>query len=208
MEKTIKYFFVGISVVGCLLLIGAIVFSVMVTSAFGGFDKNYSVSELKSEYFSKEKEIADLINYYNQIKPNDYLVDIEFKDNKILNRLQITTLKDSSHQVIYQEWDVDIRDLQKDSLKSILNWDVNDIKGLKERLDKANCISVEDGEPIKIGFKRSGLGMYSFNIFQEIQTDRSAFKNRCEYVLVNRNLMLEYGGGAIGPQCFSKQELN
>lgn len=68
MEKTIKYFFVGISIVGGLLLIGAVVFSVMVTSAFGGFDKNYSVSELKSEYFSKEKEIADLINYYNHIK--------------------------------------------------------------------------------------------------------------------------------------------
>lgn len=157
---------------------------------------------MKSEYFSKEKEIADLINYYNHIRPNDYLVDIEFKDDKILDRLQIATFKDSSYNVIYQEWDVDIRDLQKDNLKNILNWDANDIKGLKERLDKANCISVEDGEPIKIGFKRSGLGMYSFNIFQENQSDRTEYNNKCEYILVNRNLMLEYGGGAIGSQCF------
>ena len=207
MEKTIKYFFIAIFIVGGLLLIGAIVFSVMLSMAFGGFDKSYSVSELKDEYFSKEKEIGELIMYYNQIKPDGYSINIEFEDDKTLNRLQISAHKDSLNQAIYQKWDVDVNDLQKDSLKNILKWDEEDIVKLKEKLDKANCISVEDGEPIKIGFKRSGLGMYSFNIFQEIQTDRSAFKNRCEYILVNRNLMLEYGGGAVGPQCFPKQEL-
>ncbi|WP_312075378.1 hypothetical protein [Chryseobacterium sp.] len=207
MEKTIKYFFIGILIVGGLLLVGTIVFNVMVFAAFGGFDKYYSVSELKDEYFSKEKEIEELIKYYNQIRPDGYLIDIEFEDDKTLGRLQISTHNDSLNQVIYQKWDVDVNVLQKDSLKTILKWREEDVFKLKEKLDKANCISVEDGEPIKIGFKRSGLGMYSFNIFQEIQTDRTEYQNRCEYILVNRKLMLEYGGGAVGPQCFPKQEL-
>lgn len=202
MEKTIKYFFIGILIVGGVCLVGVIVFSFMVAVASGSFDKNYSVSELKDEYFSKEKEIGELIKYYNQIKPDGYLVDIEFEDDKTLGRLTISTHEDSLNQVIYQKWDVDIKDLQKDSLKNILNWKEQDIFKLKKKLDKANCISVEDGEPIKIGFKRSGFGMYSFNIFQSIQTDRTEYNNQCEYILVNRYLALQYGGGAIGAQCF------
>lgn len=86
-----------------------------------------------------------------------------------------------------------------------MKWSEDEVTELKIKLDKANCISVEDGEPIKIGFKRSGLGMYSFNIFQDIQTDRSEYSGKCEYIMIDRNLMLEYGGGAIGPQCFPKE---
>ncbi len=94
---------------------------------------------------------------------------------------------------------------KKDDLRNLLKWNVKEVTELKKRLDKANCISVEDGEPIKIGFKRSGLGMYSFNVFQDIQTNRSEYNNKCEYILISRKLMLEYGGGAIGPQCFPKE---
>ncbi|MBP2618769.1 hypothetical protein [Chryseobacterium jejuense] len=83
-----------------------------------------------------------------------------------------------------------------------MNWTEDEIKILKEKLDNANCISIKDGEPVKIGFKRSGLGMYSFNVFQKRDTDRSIFNDGCQYILRNHNLALEYGGGAIGQQCF------
>lgn len=206
MNKFLKYFLIILASVGGLLIIGLAVMSFMVAAAFGSFDKKYSASELKDEYYSKEKEISELIHYYNHIKPEGYLIDIEFKDDNTLARLQVIS-KDSlskSH-VIYQEWDISTDVLQKDDLRSLLKWNVKEVAELKKRLDKANCISVEDGEPIKIGFKRSGLGMYSFNVFQDFQTDRSEYNNKCEYILVNRNLMLEYGGGTIGPQCFPKE---
>lgn len=202
MEKLLKYLLVILGITGGICLIYFFAMTLMIGYAFGSFDKIYSTSELKEEYFSKEIEIKELVSYYNKIKPKNYSIDIEFKDDETLDRLQITTNKDSTYNVTYQGWDVRVADLQNDSLKNILNWEVDVVKELKVKLDKANCISVEDGEPIKIGFKRSGLGMYSFNIFQKTQTDRGEYNNKCEYILVNRNLMLEYGGGAIGPQCF------
>jgi len=204
MNKFLKYFLIVLASVGGLFLIGFVVMYFMIAAAFGSFDKTYSTSELKHEYYSKEKEISELINYYNHIKPKDYWVDIEFKDDDMLERLRITS-KDSISKVVHQEWNVSSKILQSDGLKDLLKWNEDDVTELKIKLDKANCISVEDGEPIKIGFKRSGLGMYSFNVFQDIQTDRSEYNGRCEYVLVDRNLMLEYGGGAIGPQCFPKE---
>lgn len=204
MDKLLKYLLIILTAISGLFLIGFVVVYFMVAAAFGSFDKNYSASELKDEYYSKEKEISELINYYNHIKPKGYWIDIEFKDDNTLERLQITS-KDSMSNVVYQEWNVSSEILRKDSLRDLLKWSEDDVAELKMKLDKANCISVEDGEPIKIGFKRSGLGMYSFNIFQDIQTDRSEYNGKCEYVLVDRKLMLEYGGGAIGPQCFPKE---
>ena len=65
-----------------LFLVGFIAVTLMIGYAFGSFDKSYSVSELKEEYYLREVEIADLIKYYNAIKPENYSVNIEFKSDK------------------------------------------------------------------------------------------------------------------------------
>lgn len=200
MSKTLKYILIGLGIILGLFSVGFVIINIMIASAFGAFDKDYSVSDLKEEYNSKEKEIDDLILYFNQIKPKDKIVSIEFKDDKTLSRLQID-FKDST-KTIFQQWDIPVNNLLNPKLVKDLDWNDEKIKLLKKKLDKANCISIEDGEPIKIGFKRIGMGMYSFNIFQDKTTDIYKYNDSCQYILVSRKLVLEYGGGAIGPQCF------
>lgn len=200
MNKVLKYFIIVLCAIGSLFLVGLVTMIVMVGYAFGSFDKSYSVSDLKEEYYLKEPEIADLIKYYNTIKPENYSVDIEFKNDEMLNRLTITT-KDPS-EIIYQNWDVSSSVLQTKEIRNLLGWEDREVRVLKKKLDKANCISVEDGEPLKIGFKRSGMGMFSFNIFQKANTNREEYNDGCEYILINKYLALQYGGGAIGNQCF------
>lgn len=200
MSKTLKYIFIGLAGVLGLLILGGIVFILMIFAAFGGFDKNYSVAELEGEYLENKAEINDLIQYYYTIKPSDKVVDIEFKNDKVLERITITSLSNSKQA--YQNWDINVAELTRSKLKSELNWTKDEIEMLKEKLDNANCISIKDGEPVKIGFKRSGLGMYFFNVFQKRDTDRNMFNDGCQYILCNRNLAFEYGGGAIGQQCF------
>lgn len=68
MSEILKYILIGLASVFGLFTIGAIVLNIMIASAFGAFDKNYSVSELKEEYYSNEKEIDELILYFNKIK--------------------------------------------------------------------------------------------------------------------------------------------
>lgn len=200
MNKIFKYFIIILCAIGGLFLIGFIAVTLMIGYAFGSFDKSYSVSELKEEYYLREVEIADLIKYYNAIKPENYSVNIEFKSDKVLNRLTITT-KDST-KIMYQNWNVGSNVLQSKKIRDLVGWEEREVRVLKSKLDKANCISVEDGEPLKIGFKRSGMGMFSFNIFQKAGTNRGDYNNGCQYILVNRSLALQYGGGAIGNQCF------
>ncbi len=203
MERVAKYFLIGITIIGGGLLTAAIIFAVSFAKAFGLFDKNYSVQELHEEYLYKEKEIDDLIKYYYSIKP-DKRVEIEFENDEILRRLVVQSERDSLKY--YQQWDVKINGIQKTDVGKELGWNEDDFKSLKEKLDEANCISIADGEPVKVGFKRSGLGKYFFNIFYKKETDRSLFNDGCQYILINNKLALEYGGGAIGPQCFPKQK--
>ncbi|WP_415325448.1 hypothetical protein [Chryseobacterium sp. MMS23-Vi53] len=200
MEKVIKYFFICVAIIGGLLITSAIVFSFMFFNAFGGFDKDYSVEDLKEEYVAKEKEIDDLILYYHSIKSPNKTIEIEFKDDEVLGRLLVHPKNDSLKY--YQQWDINVEGLQNTAIGKELGWTENELKTLKEKLDKANCISIEDGEPVKVGFTRSGLGMYSFNVFQNKESNRNKYNDGCQYILVNNKLALEYGGGAIGSQCF------
>lgn len=200
MNQYLKYFLIFLGFVSVCIIVFYVVLYAMIFSAFGGFDKSYSASDLKEEYFSKEKEINDLVTYFDKIAPKDKVIDIEFKNDKVLERLRIEYL--DSSQTPYQQWGVQVASLSKPEFKKDLRWTEDEVKTLKEKFDDANCISIEDGEPMKIGFKRSGMGMFSFVIFKKSETDRKNYNNDCQYILVNNYLALEYGGGAVGPQCF------
>ncbi|MBP2618770.1 hypothetical protein [Chryseobacterium jejuense] len=95
MSKTLKYILIGLSTVLGLFIVGVFIFKLMVFAAFGGFDKDYSVTELEEEYIQNKAEINDLIQYYYTIKPSDKVVDIEFKNDKVLERITITPLSNS-----------------------------------------------------------------------------------------------------------------
>lgn len=46
--------------------------------------------------------------------------------------------------------------------------------------------------------------MYSFNVFDApiLDTERQKYNDSCQYILVSDVLVLEYGSGAVGSQCF------
>lgn len=171
--------------------------------AFGAFDKDYSLTELKSNFEKHRKEIYELRTFFEEIVPEDKLVEIEFKNNQTLSRFGIYE-RDSLYKKTFLEWDVEINTERTDSIIHSLGWTKETLKLLKGKLDKANCIQIENGEPTKIGFQRSGLGMYSFNLFKQPITNelKHSYNDSCRYILVNDSLALEYRGGAIGPQCF------
>ena len=199
MNKFLKYFLIVFSSVLGLCIIGYIVFSLMVASAFGAFDKTYSKEDLVESYQENETEINNLINYYTSILPHNKIVSIEFSKTEQIERLYI---KDRSTSVIIQDWDFPSYELFEGKYKNELGWTENQIKILKQKLDNADCISIDNEEPIKIGFKRSGMGMYSFALFKNEKTDQSFYDDNCQYIFIRKNLALQYGGGAIGPDCF------
>ncbi|WP_282636526.1 hypothetical protein [Sphingobacterium thalpophilum] len=195
MKVFLKIFLI-ICGIGFAVFVGVIV---MIMAAFGGFDKDYSVTELKENFEKKRTEIYEVKNYINKITPPDKSVQIEFNNSNILPIFHVGV-----GESFENNWDVKINSEKANTLIQKLGWTTETLKTLKEKLDNANCIGVLNGEPCIINFQRSGMGMYSFNVFDKPIPDslKTRYNDGCTYILVNDRLVLEYGGGAIGGQCF------
>lgn len=204
MKQKILLGFLILCGIGLAIFIGYVV---LILSAFDGFDKDYSVSDLKDNFEENKIEIYELKRYFNEIVPKNRFVEIEFNDDNTLGRFGIRPLDSTAGDIngpMFLEWDLQINTQRMDSIIQPMGWTRETLNTLKEKLDRANCIQIESGEPAKIGFQRSGMGMYSFNIFDRPIPDslKAKYNDSCTYILANDRLVLEYKGGAVGSQCF------
>jgi hypothetical protein len=196
MNKKLKWILIAVCS-GLLIFMGFVFF---VFSAFSFDDgKYYSKQDLIDNYIAKTKQIIELSTYINSITPPNKQVDIEFEGN---NRLFIFHVTENGSRD--SNWDLKIKSAKVDTLLQKLHWTQQTLTTLKGKLDAANCISVKSGEPCNIGFQRSGMGKYYYNIFDKPIPDslKSQYSASCTYIPYSAKVVLEYGGGAIGSQCF------
>jgi hypothetical protein len=201
LKKILKW----VLIVAGIAFVGYIGFLFMIMSAFGAFDKDYTKQELIGHYEAKAAEIQELKTYFQSIVPANRTVSIEFTDDKELNIFHIITSDTATGKTVRSNnWNLAIKSSKVDSMAASLGWSRETLKTLKAKLDKAGCISVTNSSPFKIGFQRSGMGMYFYNLFDQPIPDslQAAYNDGCTYVLYTDQVVLEYGGGAVGPQCF------
>lgn len=173
--------------------------------------RGYSVQELEEHFNEQKKAITELNTYYTQLVPNNYSVEVEFESNRTLAILSIHALNPATQKfskTLFQEWNLKINSPKVDSVLKTLGWTQKTLKTIKTKLDKAGCIAITSGEPTRIGFQRSGLGMYFFNVPTKPLSDslRKYYQNHCSYVISNDQLVFEYRGGAVGSDCFDRKE--
>jgi len=196
MKKIFKLILVSV-------LVGLLLFVVYVFYEFSTFSldsgKHYSKEDLISNYKSKSKELLDLKEFIDKNVPTHKSVDIEFDGNRKLFFFHVV---DNGNYD--SNWDLKLNSKKVDTLLQKLNWTRQTLTSIKEKLDAANCISVKSGEPCNIGFQRSGMGKYYYNLFTTPLPDKmiSKYNDSCTYIMYSQKVVLEYGGGAIGPQCF------
>lgn len=196
MKKVIKWILISLSGL-FLIYIGYWIF--VFTVFTGVFEGHYTKKDLIDNYEQRHSQIDSLKKYFISIVPSETDIDIEFENNRELGIFHIRTkYKYDSN------WGLKIKSGKVDSLLQTIGWTKYTLKDLKQKLDEANCISIESGEPITIGFQRSGMGKYYYKMFKTSLNDSliSKFNDGCQYCFYKDNIVLEYGGGAIGSQCF------
>ena len=181
-----------------------------------------SEKELKENLNKNRENISKLKTYFNSITPKDLEVDIEYTSDKSIDlKVYYITTPKFPRKILFQQWDINPYNFKQQSspldstdfapetnsleiIKERLGWTNATFKTIKQYLDQANCISVTNGDPTNIGFRRSGMGMYFYDVFNSPLSDslKQVYNDSCKYRLVNDTVVLEYGGGAIGPQCF------
>ena len=172
--------------------------------------------ELISNLKNNENNLSTLIQKYSELVPDSLVVFIEFNPKDvILNTDESIDLRIHSNQkneyggidLNFQKWN-----LAYDSevlLKEIKNlgWNEKTLIEIKNLLDSSNCSSIENGKIFTVGFKRSGMGKYSYKFFDKNlnEKERAKYNDGCYYIYYERNIVLEFGGGAVGQQCFEKE---
>jgi hypothetical protein len=159
----------------------------------------YRKTDLIENYRLKAKEINELKIYVESITPKDKTVSLEFDENSNFEIFHV-----GDNETYDQNWNVAINSKKADSLLTKLNWTKDNIETLKRKLDSANCISVNNNKPFTVGYQRSGMGMYFYKIFDKPLTDslKKEYDGGCTFIFYKENIVLEFGGGAIGQQCF------
>jgi len=222
-----KHFFIGLGIVASIPLLVIIIILLCMSFMFFSMDSS-SKDELVENYQLKKEYILKLKDSYEHIVPEDYHVYIECKDDNNIDLWVFEKVDTLSKESIclFQEWDINPFDYVKNPLSSYdsiycpsktndielikkrLKWTDSTFIEIKQLLKKANCISIENGNPVEVGYARSGMGKYSYYLFNDsIPNDEiHQWNDSCSYIYYNPKVVLGYSGGAIGSQGFPDPE--
>jgi hypothetical protein len=173
-------------------------------------DKEYTNTDVIDNYNEEQSQILALKRFYNSIVPSNKFIEIEFDDNDHLFRFGIFSLDSTTKQLIFPgflQWDLKTNSATVKSTIATIGWTQRTLETLKQKLDNANCISIESGEPCRIGFQRRYMGKYYYRIFDKPMSDSfvELYKKECAFSYYNRQVTFEWGGGAIGGNCYPTQ---
>lgn len=168
-----------------------------------------SKKELISNIDSNFKNINVLKNTFLKLVPKDCVVYIEFNPaDKIVSTKESIDLgiehKFDKQTDYKKEWDLNYDSKVLAQMIKPLGWTNETLKTIKKLLADANCVSIENGAITTIGFARSGMGKYYFKLFDnDLTSDQiNKYNDGCTYIFYRKNIVLEYGGGAVGSGCF------
>ena len=174
--------------------------------------------ELINNYTAREPEINRLKVQFKELIPTGLNVEFEIdpphKYFDIPERISLkifrTGDKENSRDrmIFHSDSYNDIPDSLETGYK-ILGWDESILTNIRQLLSDANCISISTGnERATIGYSYSGLGKYAYKLFDQILSEeqQQKYNDGCLYIYYKDHVVLEYGGGAIGRQCFEEDE--
>ena len=179
-------------------------------------------SDLIANYEKHSSEIQKLTSYFNQIVPKNFKVQIRYESSDKINLEVYEKLNDTlDNELLFRKWNIDIdnyieepqTDYEKKYhgktnsfglTKTKLNWTNETIEKLYQKLEAVNCIGISNWKPIEIEYGYNGLGIYSYKIFKETlkEEEIEKYNDGCTNIYYKENVVLSYGGGAIGMQCF------
>jgi hypothetical protein len=226
MSLTIKIILLCLAVVGISIGVasGLFFYRNSTNPFYSDLSSTSSEQELQANYQQHAKELYALKAYFNSITPADSVVEIEFEDfNKI--SLKLYPVPDTSgHGVAayFSAWRINpyhyrpgegVVDQLDDAgakapsfpeVKARLHWTDNTFRELAAHLVKAGCIGISNGEPATIAFHRSDFGLYSYQLFSRPIPGywRRRYARACTFRPYLPLVVLGYGGGAIGGDCF------
>lgn len=186
---------------------------------FYGYQCHQALSEAFPSYVSPVAAIAHFHDYraeilqvrerFTEMLPDTLELYIEFKRNGRMDFwLAAVDTAQNKRSVLVQDSRVSPTDSVVVAGLEHLAWSQGHLDELRTMLQAAGGISVARwwGDYVAVGYKRSGLGKYSYAVFDRSISTGEQYNDGCTYLRLEDAVALEYGGGAIGSQCMPQRE--
>ena len=155
---------------------------------------------MADHYNEKRPEIEELVTFTQSALDEGQTMYLEFEHGKV----------SMFHTKAEKHWDD--ADSLRTSLMAEVGLDDDEYQFIKNKLKSIQCISINICSPdyCEIGYKRVGLGMYSYRVFYlpMDEEQRQEALSDLQLIPYNDRVVFVFGGGATGPQTFSKELKN
>lgn len=181
-----------------------------------------SVQDLIRNFESNKEEILALKEFYSQLVPEGFIVRVRFDSkNEIDLFVHEPTEVEGKRELLFQQWNMNFRNYKPeierseydikyngktnslDKVKEELNWTNETFEMLYKKLKAVSCIGISNRSPIEIEYGFSGMGVYSYLVFDEDLTNKkqAEYSDGCTMKFYKDNIVLVYGSGAVGSLC-------
>lgn len=154
--------------------------------------------KMAAHYEKYRTDMEDLILNTESALNDGQQMRLEFEHGKV----------SMFHTSTEAHWDVDEELMSK--IMSEVGLDNEEFNSIKGQLNSIHCISIDTHFPdyCDIGFKRVGMGMYSYRLYLNPMSDK--VKNDAlsdgHFIPYNETTLLMFGGGAVGPDTFGSEK--
>lgn len=187
------------------------------------YESNYDKNSLIQNYEKNKKNFSEMKSFYSKIVPENYIVQVSFNNSKIFipkNTISIiiyrfkdgfdseTFINDKSNlELISNDFALIYGSKKLSNILKLLNWNEKTLKKIENDLQRLNCLSVRNGNPYLFQYKKVGLGVLSYKIFNKSLTDSEKLENNdgCNSIYYKNNVVLISDNGqdgAKGTLCF------
>lgn len=187
-----------------LILTGILLVFIFFITSKQIFGDRYGLEEMIENYERREIKIAEVREYLDSIVPENTKVDIEFGKSKHINifhyHLEGSLFR---NEVSRENWDLEYDSDETINLLEKLNWTIIDLKTLRSKLDEANCISVNNGQPYRIGFQRDFMAKYYYLLYDQKLSKEQQIEStdNCTLLFYKDHIVFSYESGTIGSMC-------
>lgn len=161
------------------------------------------LNDMAQNYEEHQSKMESLVNYARNACDTNCFITIEWKWTGEIDRFHVQV---DGHP----DYNWDVSNDKRDSLIALAGLTKEELKIIRKKMKDCNCIWLEtsncgENPYSNLGFKRVGMGAYSYYIFDTVPSDsiQNNLAKAPSCIRYNERVFFEYGGGAFGPDSFS-----
>lgn len=171
---------------------------------------------LKENLEKNFSSIETLKDEFAKLIPQDYFVSIKYRPKTKYSNdeesFDITIVKDKRKEkmeIVCSAYNFTVKSKEVYELFKILRWDFTTLNKIKQLLNDANCISIDNDPNVKMVFLSEILGEFSYLFLKNdlAESEIAKFNNPCYYSIYTKNIVLQYAStGDFSPDCFPESK--